>query len=85
MKKAVVMSASDNFATALESIGAGDDVEILSANNELISHTKTKESIPFGCKMAVSDIEKVANVFKHGTNIGKSTAEIRKGKLVHCP
>jgi altronate dehydratase small subunit len=61
MRRAIVMSASDNVATALESIGAGDDVEILSTNSEVISHIKTEESIPFGYKMAVSNIEKGAN------------------------
>lgn len=83
MKKAIVMSASDNVATALESIGAGDDVEILSTNSEVISHIKTKESIPFGYKMAVSNIEEGAHVFKYGANVGKSTSEIKKGELVH--
>jgi altronate dehydratase small subunit len=83
MKKAIVMSASDNVATALEVIGADDDVEILSAKNRVINHIKAKESIPFGYKMAVSNIEKGAYVFKYGTNIGKSTSEIKNGELVH--
>jgi len=83
MRRAIVMSASDNVATALESIGAGDDVEILSTNSEVISHIKTEESIPFGYKMAVSNIEKGANIFKYGANVGKSTSEIKKGELVH--
>jgi len=83
MRKAIVMAASDNVATALESIGANDDVEILSTKNEVMSHTKARESIPFGYKMAVSNIEKDASVFKYGANIGKSTSEIKKGELVH--
>jgi altronate dehydratase small subunit len=83
MKKAIVMTASDNVATALESIGAGDDVEILSTKNDVVSRIKTKESIPFGCKVALSNIEKDANIFKYGTDIGKCTFEIKKGELVH--
>jgi altronate hydrolase len=42
-----------------------------------------KESIPFGYKMAVSDIEKGSNIFKYGTDIGKRTAEIKKEEFVH--
>ena len=83
MRKAIVMGASDNVATALESIGAGDDVEILSAKNDVVSRIKAKEPIPFGCKVALSNIEKDANVLKYGTNIGKCTSEIKKGELVH--
>jgi altronate hydrolase len=83
MKKAIVMEASDNVATAFETIGADNDVEILSANNEVINHIMAKESIPFGYKMAVSNIEKDANIFKYGTNIGRCASEIKKRELVH--
>ena len=83
MKRAIAMSASDNVATALDSIRADEEVEILSTNNEVICRIKAKEPIPFGYKMALSNISRDANVFKYGTIIGRSITEINIGELIH--
>jgi len=81
VKKALIISPADNVATALEDIAAGDSVE---ARFEKKAETlEARESIPFGFKIALTEIPKGGNVLKYGEPIGKASAPIRKGSLVH--
>ena len=81
LKKALIMKPADNVATALEDIGVGDQI---SARLEQEIHPlEAKERIPFGFKVALTDIAKGEPVLKYGEVIGKASADIEKGYLVH--
>ena len=81
MKKALIISPADNVATALEDILAGDLVEARLGKN--VETLEARENISFGFKIALSDIPKGGNVLKYGEAIGRASAPINKGSLIH--
>ena len=81
--KAIKLSATDNVATLLGDVAKHEIVEIISANNEIISEIKALQKITFGNKIALVDIENDDHICKCGHSIGKSIAEIPLGQLVH--
>ena len=44
---------------------------------------KALEKIPFGFKLALSDINKGTKVIKYGETIGIASQNIKQGQLVH--
>jgi altronate dehydratase len=74
---AVVISAKDNVATALESLAAGEQVR---AGSEIVT---TVDSIPRGHKVALRAIPAGEVVIKYGSPIGTASCEIAAGAHVH--
>lgn len=78
---ALRLSEKDNVATSLEDIEPGAAVTVrLGRDSEEIT---ARERIPFGFKMAVTDISPDGPVIKYGEKIGTASREIEKGQLVH--
>lgn len=83
MKRAVCMAEGDMVATALDDLAPGDRVSIqLSGSGEIMVLT-AKQKIPFGNKIALTDIPAGVSVIKYGASIGQSTREIPRETLVH--
>jgi altronate dehydratase small subunit len=78
---ALILSAKDNVATALQDFTAGADVPVRLGKE--IRQVKVLEKIPFGFKVAVTDIAKGSPVIKYGEGIGIASSDIKKGSLVH--
>lgn len=78
---ALMLSGADNVATAIEDIDAGTEVSVRLGKE--VKKVKALQRIPFGFKVAVSDISKGARVVKYGEPIGIASSDIRKGQLVH--
>jgi altronate dehydratase len=77
VKPAIVISARDNVATALEALDTGcvldtDTAQVIVA-----------EPIPRGHKIALRVIRAGDEVIKYGSAIGTATAEIAPGAHVH--
>ena len=81
-KRALALSRVDNVAVALEHIKAGDKVSIDVKGGAPISF-KSNEEIPFGFKIALTDIPIRCDVIKYGEVIGRATSNIGKGSQVH--
>lgn len=77
MKSALVISAADNVATALESLEPGRTLQV--AGRALV----TREAVPSGHKVAIVDIEAGQPVIKYGSPIGVATTSIAAGMHVH--
>jgi len=77
MNTAVVISATDNVATALESLDVGEQVR---AGAVIVT---TVEAIPRGHKIALRSIPAGAVVIKYGSPIGTAVREIATGAHVH--
>lgn len=77
MKPALVISAKDNVATALETIDAGRKLTL--GDRVVVA----RERIPSGHKIAMGAIAKGDAVVKYGSEIGRATAEIAAGAHVH--
>jgi altronate dehydratase small subunit len=60
---------------------AGTDVEV--RLGEEVTRVKALEKIPFGFKIALTDIPAGAHILKYGESIGLASALIRRGDLVH--
>ena len=77
MNAALVISARDNVATALEPLEPGRTVAF--GNGSVV----VTEAIPRGHKLALRDIRAGEAVVKYGSPIGTASADIRTGAHVH--
>jgi altronate dehydratase small subunit len=80
-KRALILNAKDNVATVTEDVEVGD--VIMAALERDIRPVTAVENIPFGFKVALTNLAKDASVYKYGEPIGKASQPIRKGALVH--
>ena len=80
-KRALIMQPNDNVATALEEIQAGDDVAATVGKESRTIHAA--EAIPFGFKISLQDIPQGELIRKYGEVIGRASAAIAKGTMVH--
>jgi len=76
-----MLAEADNVATVIDDIDSGAEVPVLLGKEART--VKALERIPFGFKMAVTDITRDAQVVKYGEPIGKASSDIKKGELVH--
>ena len=76
MNPVIVISASDNVATALEALAPGTVLAGVGA-------VTVSEPIPRGHKVAIRAIAAGGSVMKYGSPIGVATAEIPAGAHVH--
>lgn len=80
-REALMLSNKDNVATILGDVEPSADVQVR-MGKEVIK-IKALERIPFGFKIAVTDISKGFNVIKYGESIGIASQDIKQGQLVH--
>ena len=81
IREALMLSNKDNVATSLSDVELGIDVRVRMEKE--VSNIKALERIPFGFKIAVTDITKGSNVMKYGESIGIASQDIKQGQLVH--
>ena len=77
MNAALVISAADNVATALEPLDAGRSVELGAITITIAA------AIPRGHKVALRAIRAGEQVIKYGSPIGTATSDIAAGTHVH--
>lgn len=80
-KRALIMHPSDNVATAVEEIARGEEVRV--PVGKAFRGLVAAEPIPFGFKIALQDIARGEIIRKYGETIGKASAPIATGALVH--
>ena len=77
-KKFIRMNSKDNCATSLEEISQNEIIKISESNP-----IKVNQVIPYGHKVALSDIKKGELIFKYGEIIGIATKDIMRGDWIH--
>lgn len=78
---AIVVDKKDNVATALRQLEQGDSIRVeLGAN---VIDVTLSQTIPFGHKFALNDIEPGEPIIKYGEVIGLATRKIMKGEHTH--
>jgi altronate dehydratase small subunit len=82
-KKAIQVDTKDNVATTTSVVVAGDEVEVLSPNGDVILIAKPVEEIIFGHKIALKEIKTGEDIVKYGEVIGKADKLIKIGEWVH--
>lgn len=79
--KAIMVDAADNVATVSEPAPVG--AAVVWRVGEGDGFVRALESIPFGHKVAVTDIAAGETVRKYGESIGAATRDIAAGQHVH--
>lgn len=77
MKRVIRLSEKDNTAVVLLDLKGNECLEEI--DPELIA----AEEIPYGHKIALTDIKKGDNILKYGEVVGRCTKDIPKGGWVH--
>jgi altronate dehydratase small subunit len=77
----LLLSDSDNVATAVEDLAQGTEVPVRLGKQ--VTWVRVLEGIPYGFKLAVTDISRGASVIKYGEPIGVASSDIAEGQLVH--
>lgn len=81
LKSAVVTHEKDNVATAIKDLSKGESI-LIDVNGKEVT-IEVNEDIPFGHKIAITNINKGEKVLKYGEVIGIATEDISKGDYVH--
>ncbi|MCD6452778.1 MAG: UxaA family hydrolase [Dehalococcoidales bacterium] len=81
MGKAVLVNDKDNVVTAVSDIKSGEDaVYRVSSGTKQI---KASEDIPYGHKIALTEIAKGSAIIKYGEMIGRAKQDIKPGQWIH--
>jgi len=81
IQQAIMMDEKDNVATLLTAIEKGHQVQIKVGERSFT--VQAKETIPYGHKIALKDIEKGGKVIKYSEVIGQALDPIEEGTHVH--
>lgn len=82
MNKAIILHATDNVATAIADLAAGETVRVKKPPAEWLQ-VKLQEAIPLGHKFACEEIAKGGIIRKYGETIGCAVGLIGQGRHVH--
>ncbi|MCG9729583.1 SAF domain-containing protein [Shewanella sp. Isolate13] len=83
MKKAIQLDPNDNVATLLVDAVKGDEIEIISSNNQVIDMVTCLQAITFGNKVALTDIAEQQLITKAAYPVGIAIKAIPRGELAH--
>ena len=78
---ALVPNKEDNVATALRQLESGDVIGV--ETEDSVVNIVLLQSIPFGHKLALRDIDRGERIIKYGETIGQATVKINRGEHVH--
>lgn len=76
-----VVEPTDNVATALREVEAGETVTVVVADAEWT--VEVRDNVTFGHKIALEDIPEGDTVIKYGKSIGNASQDIAAGEWVH--
>ncbi len=80
-QSAIVIDKKDNVATASRQLEQGDSIQV-EIGDDVLDITLS-QSIPFGHKFALRDIEQGGAIIKYGEIIGLAATPIKKGQHTH--
>jgi len=78
---AIMLRENDNVATALRGLAAGEEIMVGVLDRML--PVRVCQAIPFGHKLAMTDLPQGTDILKYGEVMGRATQEIPAGSHVH--
>ncbi|MFZ5943246.1 MAG: UxaA family hydrolase [Bacillota bacterium] len=78
-QKGIMLGAKDNVAVVIEDVSMNEVCGVIKKDIRLTA----KNNIPFGHKIALSDLAKGEKIIKYNEVIGVATKDIEKGEHVH--
>ncbi len=83
LKLALKVDNLDNVATIFAN-GITDGMQVEMRDKKGVSEIITVHGdVPYGHKIAVTDIKKGSPIMKYGESIGRASCDIKKGDYVH--
>ena len=80
----LVHSPKDNVGViVIEGLKAGTDMLGVVTETDTTTNAKANHDIPIGHKVALKDLKKGDTVIKYGEDVGRITADVKKGDHVH--
>ncbi len=80
----LVHDKKDNVGVVVvEGLKAGTDMLCVVTADNSSFNLASKMDVPIGHKVALADIKSGETVWKYGQDVGKATADIKKGDYVH--
>ena len=79
----LIHEKADTVGVATVDISTGESVKGLFMDTQENIEIKALQDIPLGHKIALKDMQGGETVIKYGHDIGKVTADIRKGEHTH--
>ncbi len=83
VKRALLMADSDDVATVIEAVSAGDTVAVETKQGEPADELVSVHDIPRFHKIALHDMAAHDIVHKYGQVIGEATQDIKRAEYVH--
>jgi len=84
MKKGILLhEAADDVGVAAMDLKAGEDVQAVTLEGQLVTQIRLAQDIPLGHKVAMRDLAAEKHVIEYGRAIGRTTALIKLGEHVH--
>ena len=78
---AIALRDTDNVATALREIAAGEEIVVGVLDRTVSVHVR--QAIAFGHKLAMTDLPRGTDIMKYGEVMGRATQAIPAGSHVH--
>lgn len=78
---AIALCDTDNVATALRELVAGEEIVVGVLNCRV--HVRVRQAIPFGHKLTMTDLLQGTDIVKYGEVMGRATQPIPAGSHVH--
>jgi altronate dehydratase small subunit len=78
---AIVLHATDNVATAVQDLKAGQQATVRLGHD--LTYSTVQEDIPYGHKFTVRAVRRGEDILKYGEVIGRATADIGAGRHAH--
>lgn len=83
MKKAIRIDERDNVATVTSDVELGETIEAISHEGEIIGEYRVSGAVPFGHKIALTDLKEGDQMIKYGEVIGAASKPVGAGEWVH--
>ena len=80
-QEALRLTNKDNVAMSLGEVEPGAEVKVRTGKE--VNIIKAEDKIPFGFKIAMTDIDEGSKVIKYGEPIGIASQKIKQGQLVY--
>jgi len=81
-KRALILDPKDNVAVALADLSNGDECQVTEDSGARYNFQVT-ETIPFGHKFALTEMNVDDPIFKYGEEIGRMKTALPKGGWIH--
>jgi altronate dehydratase small subunit len=78
---AIAIRENDNVATALRDLAVGEEIVVGMADRT--RSVQVRQAIPFGHKLALTDIPAGTDILKYGEVMGRATQDIPAGAHAH--